>query len=419
MTMRIRLPNICKNCAFLLSTLLIIACQPPTPIENQQPSEKNAQADSPIIFSDNSVTMASDYILSIKPSRYQPSLGLQGVIEPTKQSRFVAAHDIIVQKILVSEGQWVEEDAPLLIVKRQLPAETVGKTSASTNNNEQETKAATSTVEPPINTEQEDEISSNNKELDNNVALAEEDLADKDITDYTVDNNTDRQNTSDDQDTAIVEQAIPTNLPAQSIVVRASFSGRVDKLHVKNAQPVAARTPLLRVSDDKNLRFVATLPLKMKPQLSVGQTVNFTAENSSEKFVGQIGKLATSNQPGKLQVYVHVVKNEASRDKLKPDMLVSGRVDYGQIEVGTIVPEYGIHDADLSVLKKPPYQSLVPITANVWIIKQDQRLTRLPVEVIKYDPNTEQYLVAGISNDSLICLADLPLESVDKKVIVS
>ncbi|WP_143505584.1 HlyD family efflux transporter periplasmic adaptor subunit [Psychrobacter sp. Cmf 22.2] len=417
--MRIRLPNNCKNCAFLLSTLLIIACQPPAPIDNQQPSEKKAQADSPIIFNDDSVTMASDYILSIKPSRYQPSLGLQGVIEPTKQSRFVAAHDIIVQKILVSEGQWVEEDTPLLIVKRQLSADTVGKTSASTTNNEQETKVATSTAEPPINTEQEHEISGNNEKSDNNVALTEEDLANNDETDQTIDSNTDRQNISDDQDTAIVEQAIPTNLPAQSIVVQASFSGRVDKLHVKNAQPVAARTPLLRVSDDKNLRFVATLPLKMKPQLSVGQTVNFTAKNSSEKFVGQIGKLATSNQPGKLRVYVHVVKNEASRDKLKPDMLVSGRVDYGQIEVGTIVPEYGIHDADLSVLKKPPYQSLVPITANVWIIKQDQRLTRLPVEVIKYDPSTEQYLVAGISNDSLICLADLPIKSVGKKVIVS
>lgn len=416
--MRIRLPNNCKNCAFLLSTLLIIACQPPAPIEDQQPNEKSVQADSPIIFSDDSVTMASDYILSIKPSRYQPSLGLQGVIEPTKQSRFVAAHDIIVQKLLVSEGQWVEEGAPLLIVQRQLSADTVGETSAF-DDNEQKAKNAASTEQTIIKTQQEDEISSNNEEMGNKVALTEEDLANNDVTDEIVDNNTDRQNTSNNQDTAIVEQAMPTNLPAQSSVVRASFSGRIDKLHVKNAQPVAARTPLLRLSDDKNLHFIATLPLKMKPQLSVGQTVNFTAENSSEKFVGQVGKLVASNQPDKLRVYVHVVKNEASRDKLKPDMLVSGRVDYGQIEVGTIVPEYGIHDADLSVLKKPPYQSLVPITANVWIIKQDQRLTRLPVEVIKYDPSTEQYLVAGISNDSLICLADLPIESVGKKVIVS
>lgn len=416
--MRIRLPNNCKNCAFLLSTLLIIACQPPAPIEDQQPNEKSVQADSPIIFSDDSVTMASDYILSIKPSRYQPSLGLQGVIEPTKQSRFVAAHDIIVQKLLVSEGQWVEEGAPLLIVQRQLSTDTVGETSAF-DNNEQEGKNAASTAKPLIKTQQEDKISSNNEEMGDNVALTEEDLVNNDATDEIVDNNTDRQNISDGQDTAIVEQAIPTNLPAQSIVVRASFSGRIDKLHVKNAQPVAARTPILRLSDDKNLRFIATLPLKMKPQLSVGQTVNFTAENLSEKFVGQVGKLVASNQPDKLRVYVHVVKNEASRDKLKPDMLVSGRVDYGQIEVGTIMPEYGIHDADLSVLKKPPYQSLVPITANVWIIKQDQRLTRLPVEVIKYDPSTEQYLVAGISNDSLICLADLPIESVGKKVIVS
>ncbi|MGM8910090.1 HlyD family efflux transporter periplasmic adaptor subunit [Psychrobacter sp. 1U1] len=417
--MRIRLSNNCKNCAFLLSSLLIIACQPPAPVDNQPLNEKDVQADSPIIASADSVTMASDYILNIKPSRYQPSLGLQGVIEPTKQSRFVAVHDIIVQKVLVSEGQWIEEGTPLLIVKRQVSVDKVSATSAATEDVEQKEKSVASKVKPATNMPKEGATDSNDEESNNNVASIEKVLTNRDVTDDKVDSSIDNKKSNNDQDTATVEQTIPTNLSAQSIVVRASFSGRIDKLHVKNTQPVTARTPLLRLSDDKNLQFIATLPLKMKPQLSVGQTVNFTAENSSEKFVGQIGKLAISNQPGKLQVYVHVVKNEASRDKLRPDMLVSGRVDYGQIEVGTIVPEYGIHDADLSVLKKPPYQSLMPITANVWIIKQDQRLTRLSVEVIKYDPSTEQYLVAGISNDSLICLADLPIESVGKKVIVS
>ena len=59
------------------------------------------------------------------------------------------------------------------------------------------------------------------------------------------------------------------------------------------------------------------------------------------------------------------------------------------------------------------------MTANVWIIGQDQRLTRQPIEVVEYDPTTQQYLIAGVSNDSLICLADLPVDSKGKKVIVS
>lgn len=448
MTMHIRLIKYCKNCALLLSTLLIVACQPPAPVDNQQPNKDSKQADSPIIYGVDSVTMASDYILNIKPSRYQPSLGLQGVIKPIKQSRFVAAQDVIVQKTLVSEGQWVEKGMPLLILKRQSSTDETVNT--ATSNEQQEAETTAGTAKQPANIQQGDKTNSDNegkasKNLSkvaeqlttngnkpaDNVALADDDPAgsvatnknivtDKNLAiSKNIDNSVNSEKIDTSQDIALTEQSAQLKLSAQSVVVRASFSGRVNKLYVKTAQQVGARTPLLRLGDDKDLHFIATLPLKTKSQLSVGQTVNFTAKDLPEQFVGQVSKLVASNQPDKLRVYVNVVKNEASRDKLKPDMVVSGRVNYGQIEVGTIVPEHGIHDVDLSVLKKPPYQSLMPLTANVWIIKQDQRLTRLPVEVIKYDPSTDQYLVARISNDSLICLADLPIESVGKKVIVS
>ena len=116
---------------------------------------------------------------------------------------------------------------------------------------------------------------------------------------------------------------------------------------------------------------------------------------------------------------MNVIENEASRNKLKPEMMVTGRVNYGQIDVGTIVPKRALHDVNLTELKKPPYMPLKPLTANVWIIGQDQRLTRQPIEVVEYDPTTQQYLIAGVSNDSLICLADLPIDSQGKKVIVS
>ena len=139
----------------------------------------------------------------------------------------------------------------------------------------------------------------------------------------------------------------------------------------------------------------------------------------SEQFSGQVSKLTATSQPKKLLVYVNVIDNEASRDKLLPDMKVTGRVNYGQIDVGTIVPKRALHDVDLTELQTSPYKPLSPLTANVWIIGQDQRLTRQPIEVVEYDPITKQYLIAGISNDSLICLADLPADAKGKKVNVS
>ena len=176
---------------------------------------------------------------------------------------------------------------------------------------------------------------------------------------------------------------------------------------------------LLNLGDDRELRFVATLPIQAKPQLSIGQTVNFATDSLTDKFTGQVSKLAASPEPNQLSVYVHIIDNELSRGKLKANMIVSGRVDYGQIAVGTIVPKSAIHDADLSTLNKPPYRPIMALKANVWIIQQDQRLTRQPVEVIEYDPSTDRYLIAGVNNDSLICLAKLPLQSAGKKVVIS
>ncbi|MER2163044.1 MAG: HlyD family efflux transporter periplasmic adaptor subunit, partial [Psychrobacter alimentarius] len=194
---------------------------------------------------------------------------------------------------------------------------------------------------------------------------------------------------------------------------------RVEGLQVKAEDQLAARTPLLQLNDETQLHFVSLLPIQVKPQLSIGQTVNFSVNGQSDNFTGQISKLTTTSQPKKLLVHVDVIENKASRATLLPNMKVIGRVDYGQIDVGTIVPKRALHDVDLTELQKPPYKPLRPLTANVWIIGQDQRLMRRPIEVVEYNPTTKQYLIAGISNDSLICLADLPVDSNGKKVIVS
>ncbi len=377
-----------KNGVLLLSVLLLVACQPPSTENSIQSNDSDTPIDSPLIVGADSVTMSPDYVLTIKPSRYQPSLGLQGIVEPVRQSRFVAIRHLTIQKVMVVEGEWVEKGAPLFIVQRtdflETPATNTDKKQQTIENDGSQKLQKTETS--PENT------ITNNKNISDKISNID-------------------QNKGESLDSK--------NNVAVPIVIRASFSGRIDTLNIQAQQQVDANTLLLNLGDDKDLRFVATLPIQAKSQLSVGQNVNFTTKDLLEKFTGQVSKLVASDKPNELLVHVHVIENDVSRGMLKPDMLVTGRVDYGQIEVGAIVPKSGIHDADLSILHAPPYQSLTPLTANVWVIKQDQRLTRQPVEVINYDPNTDQYLIAGISNDSLICLADLPVESASKKVVIS
>ena len=357
------------------------------------------------------------HILSIKTSRYQPSLGLQGNIEPIQQTTFVAVHTITIEETLVSEGQWVEKGTPLVIFRRVGTASKVEDLKKST----QETLESEGANQ--INSENPQNPDAKSPTLDAQAA-PNADIAVVRKTDNVNDKASESNSTIDTDSKDPINQNVDFSTVKQDaqynlITIHASFSGRVESLSAIAGQKLAARDSLLQISDETKLHFMSTLPIQAKPQLSVGQTVNFTAEGLSDKFTGQVSKLVSTSQPKKLLVYVNVIDNEASRDKLKPNMKVTGRVNYGQIDVGTIVPKRALHDVDLTELQTPPYMPLQPLTANVWIIGQDQRLTRQPIEVVEYNPTTQQYLIAGVSNDSLICLADLPIDSKGKKVIVS
>lgn len=402
-----------KKGGYLFCALLLIACQPTSPTEAVS-SENNEAVDIPLISVD-SVTITPDHILSIKPTRYQPSLGLQGRIEPSKQINLVAAKPLIVEQVLVSENQWVKKGTPLLTVRRQASS---NRTATSTNSDSSEIKADNS-----LHT-----INTNNK-------AAESDTADQTSISNTKSDATAAKatlptmNDSEDNlanssgDTAPLTSNTPskkTSKPSHNLItLRASFSGRVKNLSAQIGQKIEAQTSLLTLSDEKQLHFVSTLPIEAESQISVGQTVSFTAKDKVDKFTGQVSKVQTIKQPIQLLVYVNVVNNEVSRNQITPGMQVTGRVDYGQIEVGTIVPKNALHNVNLTKIQVPPYKPLHSLNADIWIIGQDQRLTRQSVEVIQYDPLTKQYLIAGISNDSLICLANLPIESKGKKVVVS
>ena len=390
----------------LIGALLTVACQPPAASDRQAAAKNSDPAETPIIIDADSVTMSQQDILTIKPSRYQPSLGLQGRLKPMQQVRFIAGNPLIIQKVLVTQGQWVEKNEPLMIVLRQTAAK-IAEDSQGENAAAQVTDITSAQPNTPNIT-----TSNRNTPNNSNLALTEFSTADTlNPTNQALADNTPSQDNNNHNNNELPSSAF--------ITVRAPFAGRIDELYSTALQHVTEREPLLHLSNDNNLHFIATLPLQAEPQLSIGQTVNFTTDSMIDKFTGQVSQLIKAADTGKLLVYVNVVKNEVSRGSLKPDMAVTGRVDYGQIEVGTIVPKSAINEADLTELHKQPYQPLLPLTAQVWIIQQNQRLTRQQVEVISFDPSTEQYLIAGVNNDSLICLASLPLSAVGKKVIIS
>ena len=419
-----------KKSVYLLSALLIIACQPSPPTSEPVTAENSETVNTPLLIRADSITMTPDHILSVKPTRYQPSLGLEGEIEPIKKVNLTAGQALIVEKVLVKKNQWVEKGAPLFIVRRQTsqiqqPADVAVAATNSAETVEINKKSDIKPEQSAVNNQnsandtvinsgnQTKQAVKNDAEID---AESDAKMTAANSKKPTTDNATSSGRNDDLNNT---QENTQSEKSYNLITVRASFSGRIEKLYIKNEQKIEAHQPLLKLSDETELHFIATLPIDAESQISVGQTVNFTAEGLIDEFTGQVSKLTTTQQPKQLLVAVNVVDNEVSRNQIRPDMKVTGRVDYGQIQVGTTVPKRALHNVDLTVLHKPPYKPLRPLIANVWIIKQDQRLTRQPVEVIEYDPLTKQYLIAGITNDSLICLANLPVESEGKKAVVS
>lgn len=395
-----------KNSTYLLSALLISACQPSSSTDETVAVDDSTLVETPVVITDDSVTMTSDHILSIKPSRYQPSVGLQGTIEPVKQVKLMTAHPVNIEEVLVIEGQLVEKGTPLLIVRR-----------VNTDNNAASLPNTIDSAISPL----EEHTQAQKLMSDSDATNQENDITSSAKSAQPINTDNTATTTEDENFSESSSSDNGTNpKPRYDLVtVRASFTGRIEGLNAKTGQRMAARMPLLQLNDETQLHFVATLPIQAEPQLSIGQTVNFTADDKSDNFTGQVSKLTETSRPKTLLVHVDVINNKASRAKLIPDMKVAGRVNYGQIDVGTIVPKRALHDVDLTELQTAPYKPLTPLTANVWIIGQDQRLLQRAIEVIEYNPTTKQYLIAGISNDSLICLADLPVDSKGKRVIVS
>lgn len=174
----------------------------------------------------------------------------------------------------------------------------------------------------------------------------------------------------------------------------------------------------ITVANTQKLQLVGKLPLSTQSQLSVGKPVYFTVYDLKKEFTGQISHIIPDRQSQTLTVRAPLVAGENSKALLKPGMQASMNIEYGQIELGVRLPRNAIHEANLDELTKKRPRPNSPIKGYVWIVEQDQRLAYTPVEVVQYFAESDQFLVSGISNESIVCLADLPKNSDGKKLSI-
>lgn len=204
------------------------------------------------------------------------------------------------------------------------------------------------------------------------------------------------------------------------IVVRAPFSGTVGSLHTQAGMVVNQDNLQLSLDDNHAFEFVSFLPKTYEPYLAVGQTVNFAIQSTqvaqdrlqeltqaqTQSFAGQVMQI-TPTDDQKLAVKVQITAEPNT--PLQKGLQVAGHIDYGDLTQGVIVPDFAIADgASFLQLKTPPHKPPTPLNAHIWVIRQDGRLKLMPIQIVEYDPDLQRYLVAGLSQDSLLTSANLP-----------
>lgn len=212
------------------------------------------------------------------------------------------------------------------------------------------------------------------------------------------------------------------SLPSEVTTLPAPFDGVVHRVFAHTDQHHDANTPLIEIHDLSQLKFISYLSSALMNDTKLGDAVTFGVDGVAH--VGQISQVNVSEQNPKL-IEVHVII-KPNPDEKPRDLLgrrVVGHIDYGQIQVGVMMPRSAVYDSDLNILSldgfdKPPHKPDAPIDGYVWVVKQDHRLSLSPIKVLEYRPKTQQFLVQGITEDSLVATAHLPKEAHNKQVKV-
>lgn len=373
------------------TTLTVVGCN----------SNSNSNPEALVQVFENEVKVDNSLVQTSTPERYQPTYNLEGALIPVDSAEVATPYPVISASLEVKEGEEVEQGQVLAKIESEVSESKLpfisnkfvevyvdGVEVKSNKNSSSSTAEASSKAE------------------DNLVAVT---LVLKSPIKGTVTKITDSNTANEDSSTSN----------------NSASNDNVDNENEKNKEadkPDSEQSEgsdlMITVTNPQKLQLVGELPLSTQSQLSVGTPVYFTVYELQKEFTGQISHILADPKSDTLIVRAPLVAGENSKALLKPGMQASMTIEYGQIELGVRLPRSAIHEAKLDGLTKKRPRPNSPIQGYVWVVDQTQTLVYTPIEVVQYFADSDQFLVSGISNESLVCLADLPRNSDGKTLSV-
>lgn len=359
--------------------------------------------------------LASD-VLTTKTERYQPNTTITGTLQVANQTKVQAVVNSQANQILVKVGDKVKKGQPLVTLNLE-----------DSKNKLAQAQSDVIAAQAQANVAQS--LASRNKVLLDKGFVAEIEY-ERSLADAKA------------QQQAVNAKQAQLNIVKKmygDMTITAPMSGVIASRSIEAGQAVSAGQTLMEIIDPSQLEFAANVPSEAQGQVAIGQSVPFTVNNNNTKFVGQVSRIAPQVDTSTRQMLIYVKVNPSENtDQLRAGMFATGTIDYGQIQVGILVPSNAVmlddnaksnakSDAKSNAKSDDKATSattnIKPTNANnqkgyVWLINQEQRFVRQPVEIIKRYNDTNQYLISGVNMGSLVVLVPLPADAVGKKAVV-
>lgn len=347
--------------------------------------------------------LASD-VLTTKTERYQPNTTVTGTLEVANQTKVQAVVNSQANQILVKVGDKVKKGQPLVTLNLE-----------DSKNKLAQAQSDVIAAQAQANVAQS--LASRNKVLLDKGFVAEIEY-ERSLADAKA------------QQQAVNAKQAQLNIVKKmygDMTITAPMSGVIASRSIEAGQAVSAGQTLMEIIDPSQLEFAANVPSEAQGQVAIGQSVPFTVNNNNTKFVGQVSRIAPQVDASTRQMLIYVKVNPSENtDQLRAGMFATGTIDYGQIQVGILVPSNAVmldDNAKSDGKATSATTNIKPTNANnqkgyVWLINQEQRFVRQPVEIIKRYDDTNQYLISGVNMGSLVVLVPLPADAVGKKAVV-
>lgn len=364
----------------------------PSSAQNSQTSTASATTQ----IANNEIQLLAADVITAKSDKFEPSVTVTGTLQPSDHTVVQSTVNAQVQQVLADVGKSVTQGQPLV----QLDIS--------------DSKNQLAQAQADVAAAQAQAIVAN-KLADRNKTLLEQGFVsqleyERSVADAIA------------QRESIKAKQAQLNSAKKlfgDTTIYAPTTGIISSRNVNIGQVVTPNQALMEIIDPNKLEFAANVPSEAQAQLQIGQNVPFTIANQPQQFVGQISRISPQVDAATRQLTIYVaVKPSQHNSGLRPGMYATGKLNYGQAQVGVLVPMSAVVLDSVNQAKTKNATTPALDTGKILIVGNDNVITKQPITVLKRHEDTSQYLISGIAPNTTVIVANLNANDIGKKVVL-